>query len=60
MVAEHFTAILAEFMLAHPQALDGAEPRLRTMWLWHSAEESEHRSTAFDVYRALGGGWQQG
>jgi len=52
---EHFTAVLAEFMLAHPQALDGAESRLRTMWLWHSAEESEHRSTAFDVYRALGG-----
>jgi predicted metal-dependent hydrolase len=25
------------------------------MWLWHSAEESEHRSTAFDLYRALGG-----
>jgi predicted metal-dependent hydrolase len=52
---EHFTAILAEYMLSHPQALAGAEPRLRTMWLWHSAEESEHRSTAFDVYRALGG-----
>ena len=22
---------------------------------WHSAEESEHRCTAFDLYRALGG-----
>jgi predicted metal-dependent hydrolase len=52
---EHFTAILAEHLLTHPQVLEGAEPRLRTMWLWHSAEESEHRSTAFDVYRALGG-----
>jgi predicted metal-dependent hydrolase len=52
---EHFTAILAEHLLTHPQALEGAEPRLRTLWLWHSAEESEHRSTAFDVYRALGG-----
>ncbi len=25
------------------------------MWLWHSAEESEHKTTAFDVYQALGG-----
>jgi predicted metal-dependent hydrolase len=52
---EHFTAILAEHLLAHPQLLDGAEPRLRTLWLWHAAEEAEHRSTAFDLYRAMGG-----
>ena len=52
---EHFTAILAEHLLTHPQWLDGAEPRLRTLWLWHAAEESEHRSTAFDLYRAMGG-----
>jgi hypothetical protein len=25
------------------------------MWLWHSAEESEHKTTAFDLYYALGG-----
>lgn len=52
---EHFTAILAEHLLAHPQSLEGAEPRLKTMWLWHASEEAEHRSVAFDVYRALGG-----
>ena len=52
---EHFTAILAEWMLNHPDAMDGAEPRLRTMWTWHAAEEAEHRSTAFDLYRAMGG-----
>jgi len=52
---EHFTAIFAEHLLAHPQALQGAEPRLRDLWLWHSSEESEHRSTAFDLYLALGG-----
>jgi predicted metal-dependent hydrolase len=52
---EHFTAIFAEHLLAHPQVLEGAEPRLRDLWLWHSAEESEHRSTAFDLYQALGG-----
>jgi predicted metal-dependent hydrolase len=25
------------------------------MWMWHAAEECEHRSVAFDLYRALGG-----
>lgn len=52
---EHFTAIFADWLLANPAVLDGAEPRLRTMWLWHAAEESEHKSTAFDVYQAVGG-----
>jgi uncharacterized protein len=52
---EHLTALFADWMLRHPEALEGAEPRLRTLWLWHSAEESEHRSTAFDVYQAMGG-----
>jgi uncharacterized protein len=52
---EHFTAIFADWMQHHPEALEGAEPRLQTLWLWHSAEESEHRSTAFDIYGAMGG-----
>jgi len=52
---EHFTAIFAGWMLATPENLEGADPRLKTLWLWHSAEETEHRTTAFDVYRALGG-----
>jgi hypothetical protein len=52
---EHITAIFAEWMLAHPECLDGAEPRLRTLWAWHAAEEAEHRSVAFDLYAALGG-----
>ncbi len=52
---EHLTAIFADWMLSHPEALEGTEPRLKTLWLWHSAEESEHRSTAFDMYRAMKG-----
>lgn len=53
---EHFTAILAKHLLEHPQLLDGAEPRLQTLWFWHASEELEHRCTAFDLYRAMGGG----
>lgn len=52
---EHFTAILADWLLRHPQALGEQDPRLVTMWLWHASEESEHKCTAFDLYRALGG-----
>lgn len=52
---EHFTALFAEWMLARPTFLDGCEPRIKTLWLWHSAEEAEHKCTAFDLYRALGG-----
>jgi len=52
---EHFTAMLAEWLLSHPEVLQGSEERLQTLWLWHSAEEAEHKSTAFDVYQAIGG-----
>lgn len=52
---EHFTALFADWLLSHPETFDGAEPRLRTLWLWHSAEETEHKCTAFDLYQALGG-----
>lgn len=52
---EHFTAIFADWLLHHPESLAGAEPRLQTLWQWHSAEESEHRNTAFDMYQAMGG-----
>ena len=52
---EHLTAIFAQHMLEHPQAVEGAEPRFQTLWMWHASEESEHRSIAFDVYQALGG-----
>jgi predicted metal-dependent hydrolase len=52
---EHWTAIFAQHLLAHPELLAGAEPRLAQLWEWHSAEELEHRSTAFDLYLALGG-----
>lgn len=53
---EHFTAFLADHLLTHAEVLQGAEPRLHDLWLWHASEESEHRCVAFDLYRASGGG----
>ncbi|MFC7462721.1 metal-dependent hydrolase [Hydrogenophaga defluvii] len=52
---EHFTALFADWVLSHPTLFTHTEPRLKALWQWHSAEELEHKSTAFDVYRALGG-----
>lgn len=52
---EHLTAIFSEHLLQHPDLLDGASPNLRDMWMWHCSEETEHRSTAFEIYTALGG-----
>lgn len=54
---EHVTAILAESALSENDPMvDSAEPVMRDMWNWHAAEELEHKSVAFDVYRAVGGG----
>jgi predicted metal-dependent hydrolase len=55
---EHFTAILANWLLHNPDLLGAEDPRLATLWLWHSCEESEHKSTAFDLYQALGGNYE--
>jgi hypothetical protein len=52
---EHFTAILAEILLHDPDLVGHDDPRLATMWMWHAAEESEHKSVAFDLYQALSG-----
>nr|WP_280276778.1 metal-dependent hydrolase [Nocardia wallacei] len=53
---EHYTAVAAETLLGdhRAQALLG-DGEVRSILLWHALEESEHRSVAFDVYRAVGG-----
>lgn len=53
---EHYTAALAETLLTDERAQDLlGDGEVRSMLLWHALEESEHRSVAFDVYRAVGG-----
>lgn len=51
---EHLTASLGETALTDLH-LDGAHPAMRELLLWHSAEEIEHKSVAFDVYQAVDG-----
>jgi uncharacterized protein len=59
---EHLTAVFAEYLLQRPAVLADAPEPLQRLWQWHSAEETEHRSTAFDLYHALGGehAWRVG
>ena len=53
---EHITAIMAESALAEDSPMtDIPDKTMRELWSWHAAEEMEHKSVAFDVYRALGG-----
>lgn len=54
---EHFTAVLGDIALRHDVILAGADPEMALLWRWHSAEESEHKSVAYDVYVAAGGGY---
>jgi hypothetical protein len=54
---EHFTATLAELLLTDEDARNMfGTPEMRSLWLWHALEESEHKAVAFDVYKAVGGG----
>jgi predicted metal-dependent hydrolase len=54
---EHFTATLAEQLLRDARIYGTMHPAIRPLWQWHSVEELEHKSVAYDVYRQMGGGY---
>ena len=56
--AEHYTAVLANAILSHPEWMEGATPTMAKLWRWHAIEETEHKSVAFDVYRECVGNEQ--
>jgi uncharacterized protein len=53
---EHYTAVVGQWIMDNDR-LDaaGADPTMLDLLRWHGAEEVEHRSVVFDVYRELGG-----
>jgi predicted metal-dependent hydrolase len=54
---EHYTAILGNYILCNPEILKSAQPDMALIWGWHGAEETEHKSVCFDLYRVAGGRW---
>lgn len=47
---EHYTAALAQHLLAEPRALQGATSEAADLWRWHAIEEIEHKAVAYDTY----------
>lgn len=55
---EHFTAVIAEFMMKHEDYfLETEDEQQRALWMWHMLEESEHKDIAYDVYETLSGNY---
>ena len=55
---EHMTCVLGKYALYNTQWEKlGADPNMLDLIKWHGAEEIEHRTVAFDLYRHLGGGY---
>lgn len=51
---EHFTAVLAEFMMNHEDHFfHSQDEKTRGLWMWHMLEETEHKDIAFDVFQQL-------
>ena len=52
---EHFTALLGDYILRHPEVLSTLDDDAVKLWVWHAIEEIEHRAVAFDVYQNVYG-----
>lgn len=53
---EHFTAVISQVMLDHPELWDDTRPEVSAMLFWHFVEETEHKSVSFDVFQEVSGG----
>ena len=55
---EHMTCVLGKYVLYNNEWEKlGADASMLDLVKWHDAEEIEHRTVAFDLYRHLGGGY---
>ncbi|MCJ8191564.1 metal-dependent hydrolase [Sphingomicrobium aestuariivivum] len=59
MVLEHYTAILAQEILANPKHFEGAEEATAMLWKWHAAEEIEHKGVAYDTWMHATRDWSR-
>jgi len=54
---EHYTAIISEYMLTHPELRAKFHPAVGNFIFWHMLEETEHKAVAFDVYEKCVGSY---
>ena len=50
---EHYTALLADWVLSVDAVTRDTEPGYQALWRWHSLEETEHKAVAYDVWKAV-------
>ena len=50
---EHYTALLADWVLSVDSVTRDTEPGYQALWRWHSLEETEHKAVAYDVWNAV-------
>lgn len=57
---EYITTLFCTRVIRDPSWLDGADPRMARLWMWHVCEELEHKHFVLDLFRAAGGGeWRR-
>ena len=50
MALEHYTAIIAQKLVAEDVHLAKADSESRDLWCWHAIEEIEHKGVAYDTW----------
>lgn len=51
--SEHYTASWGAQVFGDLSELDGLDPTMRTLLLWHFAEELEHKHVAFELLKSI-------
>jgi predicted metal-dependent hydrolase len=51
--AEHVTSVMANAFVERHDILEGADERIRALYVWHAMEEMEHKAVAYDVLKGV-------
>ena len=54
---EHYTAIISEYTIRHPEMQEKFAAGVKDFILWHMMEETEHKAVAYDVYEQTVGSY---
>ena len=60
MALEHYTAMMAQELLANPAHFKGGNQESVDLWRWHAIEEIEHKGVAYDTWLHATRDWSRG